>query len=171
MSPSSAVFAGATDGALFSRTLALLDSWSWDIEVDRAASDGVARALLEPASDLSRWPLLLVVPQASRRVLFYSVWPDRVPEERRAAVMEVVARVNDGLLSGAAEISIDDGDLRIRTSAIFGEAEPRPLLFEAVVRETLDDNLALAARYFPVFDAVITNGAEPAASVARAESD
>jgi hypothetical protein len=157
-------------GALFVRVLALLETWQWDTAVDRDASDGIGRALLEPFDTVPAWPLMLAVHEEARRVLFYSIWPEPVPARYRPGMTDALARVNDGLISGAAEMSIDDGDLRVRTSAAFGHAEPSDDILAAVVAESLDDNLSLAGRYFPAFRAIITDGAAPAQAVALAES-
>lgn len=158
-------------GELFDGVLGLLESWQWDIAVDRDASDGIGRALLEPLDTAPPWPLMLVVQEEARRILFYSIWPDPVPASDRPRMAEALTRVNDGLVSGAAEMSMDDGDLLIRTSVAFGDAELTDDILAAVVAETLDDNLSLAARYFPAFRAILTDNDAPARAVAIAESD
>ena len=62
---------------------------------------------------------------------FYSICPINVPEHKRAAVAELLTRVNSRLQLGNFEMDFDSGDLRYRTSlsldggAAVGDDRPR----------------------------------------------
>jgi hypothetical protein len=57
------------------------------------------------------------VREEQQQVIFYTVYPLRAPEERRAEVAEFVARVNYGLALGNMELEVDAGEVRFKTSA------------------------------------------------------
>jgi hypothetical protein len=91
----------------------------------------------------------------------YSVLPERVPEERRAAVTELVSRINYGLILGNFEIDLSDGEVRFKVSADFGGAEPG----EAQLKPLVATSLAQFDRWLPSLRDVI-GGADPAETFA-----
>jgi hypothetical protein len=50
-----------------------------------------------------------------QRVLVYSIYPTLVPETRRTAVCEALARINFTLGFGSFEMDLKDGEVRVRT--------------------------------------------------------
>ena len=98
-------------------------------------------------------------------LVFFSVAPDDVPEDRRAAVAEYLTRANYGLPLGNFEMDWSDGEVRCRTSVHIADA---PLTL-GVIRSIVATNLGLMMRYLPGLLAVVRDEAGPEAAVAAAE--
>jgi len=92
----------------------------------------------------------------------YSVLPERVPEDRRAAVNELLARINYGLILGNFEIDLSDGEVRFKVSTDFGGGEPTTAMLKPLVATSL----AQFDRWLPALRGVI-GGEDPAGAFAR----
>lgn len=68
-----------------------------------------------------------------------------VPEPRRAAVSEYVARANYGLVIGNFEFDLDSGHVRYKTSVDLEGASVLPVVFKNLIYS----NLTTADRYYP----------------------
>ncbi|RIJ77904.1 hypothetical protein D1871_05210 [Nakamurella silvestris] len=64
-------------------------------------------------------PTVGVVLTHARRVVFYTVWPVTVPEDRIPAVGELVHRINTELYTSAWEFNLDSGMLSVRSGFEF----------------------------------------------------
>lgn len=89
-------------------------------------------------------------------VCAYAVSTHAVPPEQRAAVMELVTRLNFGLVIGCFELDVDDGELRYRASLDLEGASPEAALLKNLVFAAA----ASFGRYLPAFVDVI-GGTEP----------
>ena len=89
--------------------------------------------------------------------------PDKVPEERRAAVGELLARINYGLIVGNFEIDLTDGEVRFKASVDFGGGEPSVALLKPLVATSL----AQFDRWLPALRAVAGGQEEPAPAFQR----
>lgn len=96
---------------------------------------------------------------------FFSFIPMRVPEEKRAAIAELITRANYGLKLGKFEMDFEDGEIRFHTSTRYGEG----LLHEDVIRDIISINLFTVDRYFPAFANVLFADEDPAEAIARVE--
>ena len=83
-------------------------------------------------------------------LLCYSVRDERVPEERRAAVAELLTRLNYPLLVGSFDMDFADGEVRFRSSVDFEGDEPSA----ALVRNVVLPNLQAMNTYQPAIEAV-----------------
>jgi len=149
---------GTATGALFRRVLAWLDHQQWELDVDESSDAGSGRALLSPSDGAAPWPVLVFVHEQDAQVCFYSLYPDEVGQPRRAKVADLLTHVNDGLVIGAAEMSMGYGDLRIRTSVEFGSAELPDAALHELLGRLLGANLELAATTFPAIDDLVAEG-------------
>jgi hypothetical protein len=106
------------------------------------------------------WLLIGQAYDALDAAVIYGVVPERVPADRRAAVAELVTRINYGLILGSFELDLDDGEVRFKASlarAAPTRAELTPLVI--TVHAQLD-------RWLPALSAV-ADGAAPAEAFAR----
>lgn len=106
------------------------------------------------------WLLVGQAFQAQNTAAIYGVLPERVPAERRAAVAELLTRINYGLILGNFELDLDDGEVRFKASlagAAATRAEFAPLV--ATVHAQMD-------RWLPAL-AAVADGDTPAAVFAR----
>ena len=138
---------------LLAATFTWLDGDGWSPEVE--AEDGVITVSFR--GDNGLWSCVATTVEDQERVIFYSLYPEMVPEECRPAVAELFTRVNFGLLIGNFELDLSDGEARYRTSIDVEGAE----LTDALLRQIVYANVAAMDHFFPAISAVI---AELAAS-------
>ncbi|MCB6365936.1 YbjN domain-containing protein [Intestinibacillus massiliensis] len=100
-------------------------------------------------------------------VLFYTVFPIKIPEERRAAVAEFLCRANYGLYHGNFEIDFRDGEIRYKTTGMTTEAEE---LDEEVIGRLVNLGFAMTDRYAPGILSVLYANDEPENAIARIEN-
>lgn len=63
-----------------------------------------------------QWICYAHVQEDEQRLVFYSVYPDAIPQAQRAAVAEYLTRINYSLSVGNFELDFDDGEVRFRTA-------------------------------------------------------
>jgi hypothetical protein len=92
------------------------------------------------------------------QVVFYSVGPVNVAEDKRAAMAELLTRVNYGLVIGNFEMDFRDGEVRYKTSIdIEGDS-----LSTALMRNVVFLNLQMMDRCLPAIMSVAYGGLSPA---------
>ncbi len=104
---------------------------------------------------------------------FYALCPVGADGERqRAALLELVARINHGLPLATFELDVESGELRVRTGV---DAEPlalaTPEVVDAHVSAALYACAAALDLYLPAILRVLEHGEAPSAALARAEAD
>ncbi len=151
-----------SDPLFTAAALALAESFGWPARAFAEGEEQVVAAAL-PADSPWEQVIWVASPQSGllRGLL---IWRGAVPAARRAAVLELCARVNDGLPSGCLEYGFADDSLAFRESADLGEGAVTPV--EALTSRLLH----LGKRYGPALAGVL-GGGEPVAAVAAAESD
>jgi hypothetical protein len=111
-----------------------------------------------------RWRCRLFADEELGQVAFYSILPELVPVNRRAAVVELVTRANVELVLGNFELDLDGGELRFKTSIDVQGDRLTPALLTHVVYA----NVLSMDRYLPGLARVLREGADPAEVVAQA---
>lgn len=109
--------------------------------------------------------ILHVIDQTT--VLFYTVFPIKIPEERRAAVAEYLHRANYGLYHGNFEIDFRDGEIRYKTTGMTSADED---LDEEVIGRLISLGFAMTDRYAPGILSVLYANDEPTSAIARIEN-
>jgi hypothetical protein len=94
-------------------------------------------------------------------IVVYSQLPARVPVAGRAAVAELITRINYGLPVGNFEMDFDDGEVRFRTSLDGEDIELRPTL----VRHLLGANVSVTEQCLVAVEAVADGRSTPAAAL------
>jgi hypothetical protein len=105
-----------SDDDLFGRLAAALRQVPREIEVDADLEKVVVRP--EVAGGRST---LAVVLASSQTVMFYSVWPQPVPQEHRDGCRDYVTRANTGLSTAVFEFDQDTGILGVRSGIHFSD--------------------------------------------------
>jgi hypothetical protein len=109
------------------QTLAeLLGADGWVLR-ELPGSEGLATTVKTEANS---WSMMLLGADDERVISCYSLLPSVVPEAGRAAVAEGLTRLNYGLLVGAFELDLDDGEVRCRTSIDFVDEAVNPACCE-----------------------------------------
>lgn len=102
---------------------------------------------------------------AMQLLVTYCVLPMRVPPALRGAMCETIARANHGLLLGAFELDLSDGELRFKNSVDVEGSALVPLM----VHNMIAASLFACDRYYPAIAKVLYAGARPADAVAEVE--
>jgi hypothetical protein len=110
------------------------------------------------------WRSLAEADNEKERFFFYSFMPVNVPEERRPAMAELLARINYGLALGNFDLDFRDGEVRYRTSIDIAGGRLEPRMMQTLV----SINLTVMDRFFPVIMKVIFTAAAPAAALEEA---
>ena len=137
--------------------VSFLRAQGWPVDDDGA---GMVRTLVR--TDDQVFPCAVVVVDSVGQLVVYSVHPDTVPVDRRAAVAELATRTNANLTVGTLEIDLDAGQVRFRTGLAVGGSPVTDEMIERVVF----DNAASAVAYFPVVDSVVAGETSPSDAVA-----
>lgn len=114
-----------------------------------------------------RWLCFAQAREQSSQVVFYSVAPVQIPEDKRAALAEFITRANYGLILGNFELDYTDGELRYKTSL---DVEGTPLTTELLQPLTFA-NVSTMDRYLPGLMAVLYGGVEPKTAIEQIESN
>lgn len=146
-------------GTLLETMAAYFEAQQWTFE---QATD---RPLLRMPFDHKGepWTCYAEAREVQHRVIFYAVPPVTVPEPRRAAMAELVARANFGVTIGNLELDMNDGEVRCKTSLDVTGDRLTPALMHSLVLA----NLKVMHHYLPSVKAVIA-GALPIDAIARA---
>lgn len=102
---------------------------------------------------------------AQDQLVFYSLCPLSVPEERRADVAEFINRANYGMVIGNFEMDYSDGEVRFKTSADVEGVELTPTFMKNI----LYANVVMIDRYFPGLMQVIYSGVAATEAIRQIE--
>jgi len=139
---------------LFERTAGYLDANDWHYTAHEDKTYFSAQCRIKDASVR----VILDVDESEewQRVLVYSCFPVYVPELRRSAVAEAIARINYGLAFGNLEVDLADGEVRVRTVI-----ESDGAISDPMIERTLTSNLGTADRFFSPILAVAFGNTVP----------
>jgi hypothetical protein len=155
------------------KLLPRLQTWAqatgWDVvaEPDESGPGGTL-ALLATVED-EELTLALRLDEDGERVIVYSFLDEEVPAERRADVAELVLRANRGLLNGAFELDLDDGDLRFRTNIDLAGVDLSDAQLDALMTPVLRENVVAFATYVGAISDTVAGTKTPADAVRDAE--
>lgn len=167
---------------LFARTLAWARAQQWIATTeDDEHGDGAmsGQALLEVPDDhpaRATWPtaiempIVLFVPDDGQRIAVYCLIVEGIEPRLRPAIAELTSRANRGLLGGAFELDIDDGDVRFRSDLDLGGATVDDQQLGAMLAPLLEVNLETVEVYSAAIVAVLTGRATPLDAVEAAEA-
>ncbi len=143
--------------SLFETLRGLLDEQEWEYDVEE--EDEVAAFGYE--GDTTQWEVYVRTLPEEEQIVVYSVAPDVVAPERRAAAAEYVCRANFGLVVGNFELDFDDGLIRFKTGCDLEGLE----LNRTMLTNLVFANLSAMDDYLPGLLAVINNDKEPAEAI------
>ena len=103
--------------------------------------------------------------EAIETLVFYSVYPLKVPENKRIAAAEYLTRANYGLFVGNFELDFRDGEVRFKTSVDAEDVDAAPL-----IKRIVYTNVVMADKYFHGLMQVIYSEVEPKLAVEHAET-
>jgi len=137
-----------------------LDEEGWAHEMH---TDGDAVRMRFRGSS-GEWPLF-AQDVGGGKVLVYGLPGSPIPLERRAAVADVVCRLNWGLILGNFELDMDTGEVRYKTSADLRGVEVSP----QEMRHLVFTNCLMLDRYLPAVLAVAFGSRDPKVAIEESE--
>jgi hypothetical protein len=132
----------------------------WTISAEDDAPVAV-RTVVEAAG--ARWPVLVAVTD-DERIVVYSILPAEVVDESGPALVELVTRINAGLILGNFEIG-DEG-VRFKTSIGVSNVP----LTDQLLRELVYPNVVTMELYLPILAEVAGGDVRVEDAMARLES-
>lgn len=92
--------------------LSFFEAIQWNI----AYIENTTAFSMEYRGKNGQWSCHLHVLEEAEQILYYSIFPIHVPEEKRTTVLEFLTYANYGLIYGNFEFNLDDGQIRYKTS-------------------------------------------------------
>jgi len=90
------------------------------------------------------WAELIRVDEQARTVLFYAVFPQKIPDESIQKLSYILLNENYNMISGAFELDLEDGELRYRSSLFAPEG-----VQQAAITHILNNHDELMKLYIP----------------------
>lgn len=115
----------------------------------------------------ARWTCYAQAREEQQQFVFYSVSPINVPEAKRSAIAEFIARANYGMIIGNFELDFRDGEIRYKTSIDVEGTTLNHFLIKPMVYT----NIMIMDRYLPGMMRVIYGDVPPDEAVAAIEDD
>lgn len=100
--------------SLFDRVAGYLDANDWRYSSDSEKGYYSMGCRIKEAN--VRVVIDVFESESWRRMMTFSIYPIFVPENRRAAVLEALNRINHSLVYGNYEMDMADGEIRFRTT-------------------------------------------------------
>lgn len=110
-----------------------------------------------------RWGCFAEAREETHELLFYSVAPFFVPEQRRPDAAVLLTRINYGLSFGNFEMDWEDGEVRYKTGVDVEGDE----LTAALIQQVIYRNVRQAGRYLPTIQAMLDESLSPEEALAR----
>lgn len=148
--------------SILDRVIHFFEEEEWQFE--HIVSHQVLR--LEIEGDNGEWIAYAKSKEAEQQFVFYSNLPEKVGDDRRIAVAELITRANFGLILGNFEMDFEDGEVHYKTSI---EADPE-LMTPALIRPVVYANVSIMDYYLPSFIDVIRNGVSPLEAIQQLEN-
>jgi hypothetical protein len=111
------------------------------------------------------WNCFAQIREEQNQILFYSICPTPVPEDKRSPIAEFLTRANSGLILGNFELDFDDGEIRYKTSIDV----TNDFLNQALIKQLVYTNVSMMDEYLPGIQAVIAGEATPIEAIRRVE--
>lgn len=118
------------------------------------------------AGDHGEYGILIHYPWEREVIVVYAEYSSPIPEERRAEVLEMAARINWGLLFGTCEFHPDTGRVRFRSLMLTDDAPFHTAQFATV----LSTAVANAERYAPAVKALLDGRATVVGALSLVEA-
>jgi hypothetical protein len=96
-----------------------------------------------------------------------TVFPIKIPEDKRAIVEEYIARANYGMILGCFEMDPRDGQLQFKNTCMCGEIQ----LDQEILENHIDIGFRMCDRYGPGLMEILYGNATAKEAIERVESD
>lgn len=146
---------GAASGPIRDALQSFFDASGWPVDAVEQPRPALQS---EFEGEDGTWMCYALALEDADQALFYSVYPDAIPHDRRGPVAELITRINFDLPIGNFELGLDTGELRMKTSIdVDGDSISVPL-----VRNLVTANVVVMNRYLPALRSVAFDHQSPA---------
>ena len=142
-----------------------IDTLLTGLGIDHGPFGDAGAIRFEFAGRNGRWRGIVRSTEDPPRLLIHSVVPVAVPADRRAAVAELLTRVNFGTVLGGFEMDYDDGEVRFKVSFPTEDGPVSERVFETLMMA----NLTTFDLYAQAVASVVEGTLSPTAALAWAE--
>lgn len=119
----------------------LLVGDGWSIRV----SDDQHVIIAKYVGEAGEWLFFVQEHAELEQLVFYSVYPEKCPDDKRTEMILLLSMINDGLVVGNFEFGFDTDEIRCRTSMEFKIVTLTP----EIARSLIYKNLSLMDTYSP----------------------
>ncbi|MBX2800238.1 MAG: YbjN domain-containing protein [Myxococcales bacterium] len=148
-------------GRILETCAEMLTQQGWSFE----RSDGRDALITSVRGDAASYRIIFDVKEESEQAVLYVVSPTNVPEGKRQAACEFVARANYGLIIGNFEHDLSDGEIRYKVSVdVEGSKLTVPM-----AKNMLGCGIAMMERYYSGLMAIAFAETKPEEAVASCE--
>ncbi len=112
-----------------------------------------------------QWHCLAKAREAEDQCVFYSLYPEAVPEDKRSTIAEFLTRANYGMILGNFELDFDDGEIRYKTSIDVEGDRLTPTLVQNLVYS----NVMTMDQYLPGILAILEQNLTAKGALDRVE--
>jgi hypothetical protein len=113
-----------------------------------------------------KWACFARAREQQQQMVFYSICPVNVPENKLMTVAEFLTRANSGMILGNFELDFTNGEIRYKTSI---DVEGDRVSF-ALIKRLVYANVTMMDEYFPGIMSVIYGEVEATEAIAQIES-
>ncbi|HLO85370.1 MAG TPA: YbjN domain-containing protein [Nostocaceae cyanobacterium] len=117
--------------------------------------------------DNGKWNCYAKAREIEQQFAFYSIFPFNVPENKRQAIAEFIARANYNMIIGNFELDFYDGEIRYKTSI---DVEGDNLSF-ALIKNLVYANVSVMDKYLPGIMSIIHSDAIPELAIDQVEQN
>ncbi|MEL7034178.1 MAG: YbjN domain-containing protein [Cyanobacteria bacterium J06592_8] len=150
------------DMSLFDVLLKFFDEDGWvfkEIEHRRVVALGIE-------GNKGRFDCYLIAREEEKQLSVYSVFPVKVPGEKRYSVAALITMINYGIIVGNFEMNFYDGEIRYKTSIDVEGDRLSPTL----VKHLVYANVTTMDKYLPGIMSIIFGNMSAEEAISRIES-
>lgn len=141
-----------------------LEEDEWPFQPPEPGEDSL---FLDFAGENGKWRCVALAKQEEEQLCFYSISPDKTPEEKRSSMAEFLTRANFGLSIGNFEFDFEDGEIRFKTSIDVEDDR----LSQPLIKHLVYTNVVTMDKYVPGIAAIMYADISPIAAIAQIEGE
>jgi hypothetical protein len=151
-----------TDGQIFAEMVNFFQQDEWPF--NPVEGQPVLQTAFEGKN--GKWACFARAREQQQQMVFYSICPVNVPENKLMAVAEFLTRANSGMILGNFELDFTDGEIRYKTSI---DVEGDRVSF-ALIKRLVYANVTMMDQYWPGIMSVVYGEVEATEAIAQIES-
>ncbi|OUL31342.1 hypothetical protein BV372_20365 [Nostoc sp. T09] len=147
--------------SIFQTIINFFKSDEWEFQ----QLDGIPVIQLAFQGKNGRWDCYAKAIDEQAKFLFYSVFPNNTPEDKRSIMAEFLTRANLGTIIGNFELNFANGEIRYKTSI---DTADEPLAL-SLIKGLVYTNVFMMDKYLPGICAVMEGNISPEEAIRSIE--